>query len=66
MTNFGKYWLGVPLKIEAAQNITNEFWIKSHKSNSKPSLIEANDGKEFEKKLYTELLNENDIKSFCW
>ena len=58
--SFSKNGLGVSLKKAAAQTIINEFSKIIHRPNRKPSLIEADVGKEIVNTLFTEFQNNND------
>ena len=62
--NFSKYVWTVLLNNKNAQTIKDSFENNLITSERSPNLIETDDGKEFVKKIFTDLLNKNNIKNY--
>ena len=60
--NFSKFGWTIPLKIKYAQSITDTFSQIVKSSKRKPKLIETDDGKEYVNKIFSEFLNNHNIK----
>ena len=61
---FSKFGWTVFLKTKNSQTITSFFEIFLKSSQRKPNLIETDDGKNFVNKIFTNLLNDNNIESY--
>ena len=62
--NFSKYGWTVPLKNKNAQTIKDSFEKILISSKRKPNLIESDRGKEFNNKVFQDLLDNNNIKLY--
>ena len=62
--NFSKFGWTTPLKNKDAQSITDAFSEIIKSSNRKPNLLETDDGKENLNKIFTEVLNNHNIKRY--
>ena len=62
--NFSKFGWTIPLKNKYAQSITDAFSQIIKTSGRKPNLLETDDGKEYVNKIFNEILNNNNIKSY--
>ena len=62
--NFSKFGWTIPLKNKKAEIIKNAFENILKSSKRKPNLIETDDGSEFVNKLFTNLLNNKNIKRY--
>ena len=62
--NFSKFLWTIPLKNKYAQTITDAFSQIVNSSKRKPNLLETDDGKEYVKKIFNEVLNNNNIKRY--
>ena len=62
--SFSKFGWTVPLKIKNAQTIKDSFENILKSSKRKPSLIEADRGKEFCNNIFQDFLNNNNIKLY--
>ena len=62
--NFSKFAWTIPLKNKYAQSITDAFSQIIKTSNRKPNLLETDDGKEYVNKIFSEVLNDQNIKRY--
>ena len=62
--NFSKFGLTIPLKNKYAQSITDAFSQFIKTSRRKPNLLETVDGKEYVNKIFSEFLNNHNIKRY--
>ena len=62
--NFSKFGWTIPLKNNYAQSITDAFSQIVESSKRKPNLLETDDGKEYVIKIFTEFLNNHNIKRY--
>ena len=60
--NFSKFGWTIPLKNKYAQSKTDAFSQTIKKSRRKPNLLETDDGKEYVNKIFSEFLNNHNIK----
>ena len=62
--NFSKFGWTIPLKNKYAQSITDAFSEIIKTSRRKPNLLETDDGKEYVKQIFSEFLNNHNIKRY--
>ena len=62
--NFSKFSWTIPLKNKYAQSITDAYSQFIKTSKRKPNLFETDDGKEYAKKIFKEVLNKHNIKKY--
>ena len=62
--NFSKFCGTIPLKIKSAETRKDSFENILISSKKKPNLVETDDGSEFVKRIFTNLLKNNNIKRF--
>ena len=62
--NFSKFGWTIPLRNKYAQSITDAFSQIIKTSRRKPNLLETDDGKEYVKKIFSEFLNDHNIKRY--
>ena len=61
---FSKFGWTIPLKNKYAQSITDAFTQIIKTSRRKPNLLETDDGKESVNKIFSEFLNNHNIKRY--
>ena len=62
--NLSKFGWGMPLKNKYAQSLTDAFSQIIKTSRRKPNLFETDDGKEYVNKIFSEFLNNHNIKRY--
>ena len=62
--NFSKFGWTIPLKNKYAQSITDAFSQIIKSSKRKPNLLETDDGKKYVNKIFSEFLNNHNIKRY--
>ena len=62
--NFSKFGWTIPSKNKYAQSITDAFSQIIKTSRRKPNLLETDDGKEYVNKIFSEFLNNHNIKRY--
>ena len=62
--NFSKFRWTIPLKNKYAQSITDAFSQNMKTSRRKPDLLETDDGKEYVNRIFSEFLNNHNIKRY--
>ena len=60
--NFSKFGWAIPLNNQFAESITDAFSQIIKTSRRKPNLLETDDGKEYVNKIFSEILNNHNIK----